>query len=148
MTAQSASMNVIVGIEQGGVRGFVKSGGALDIESGGALKVAGIDVTAQLANALAGTSAGKKFVAGQMTTATAADTLATGLTTVVACGATMDDNPGDDPMLVSATIGDQVSAPVAGSIIVKTWKNTGGTDPTPLAATTFSKKVNWWAYGS
>jgi len=83
-----------------------------------------------------------------MSTATAADTVATGLTTVIACGATLDDNPGDDPMLVSATIGDQAGAPVAGSIIVKTWKNTGGTDPTPLAATTFSKKVNWWAYGS
>jgi hypothetical protein len=141
-------MNVKVGIEQGGVRAFVKSGGTLDVEAGGALKFAGVDRTAQLSSALAGTSAGKKFVAGQMTTATATDTVVTGLATVVACGATLDADPGDDPMLVSATIGDQAGAPAAGSIIVKTWKNTGGTDPTPLAATTFTKKINWWAYGT
>lgn len=148
MSAQSDTQNVKVGIEQGGDRAFVKSGGALDIESGGALKIGGTDLTSQLANALAGTSAGKKFVAGQLTTVTAADTVVTGLATVIACGATMDDNPGDDPMLVSATLGDQAGSPAAGSIIVKTWKNTGGTDPTPQAASTFSKKVNWWAYGS
>jgi hypothetical protein len=43
------SYNVKVGIEQGGDRGFVKSGGALDIESGGALKIAGTDVTDRVA---------------------------------------------------------------------------------------------------
>lgn len=152
MTAQSDSQNVGVGIEQGAARLFVKTGAALDIETGGALKFGGVDKTGLLsgavANPLAGTSAGKRFVAAQMTTATAADTVVTGLTTVIACGAILDDNPGDDPMLVSATIGDQAGSPAAGSIIVKTWKNTGGTDPTPLAATTFAKKVNWWAYGS
>ncbi|QOG20455.1 hypothetical protein [Bradyrhizobium sp. SEMIA] len=148
MTTQSASQNVLVGIEQGGARGFVKNGGAFDIESGGALKIAGTDVTAQLAKAMASPAGGNKFVGGQISTATAADTVITGLATVVACGATFDSDPGDDPMLVSATIGDQAGSPAAGSIIVKTWKNTGGTDPTPLAATTFTKKVNWWAFGS
>ncbi len=98
--------------------------------------------------ALGAVIGGRKFVAGQISTATAADTVATGLASVIACGASLDDNPGDDPMLVSATIGDQAGAPAAGSIIVKTWKNTGGTDPTPLAASTFSKKVSWWAYGT
>jgi hypothetical protein len=126
----------------------IESGGAIDVLSGGALKFAGTDRSAQLAAAIAGTSAGKKFVAGQLTTVTATDTVVTGLATVIACGATLDDSPGDDPMLVSATLGDQAGAPAAGSIIVKTWKNTGGTDPTPVAASTFSKKVNWWAYGT
>jgi hypothetical protein len=152
MSAQSDTQNVKVGIEIGGSRGFVKSGGEFDIESGGALKIAGTDKTAAVAAAvatpLAGTSAAKKFVAGQLTTASAADTVVTGLATVISCGATLNDDPGDDPMLVSATIGDQAGTPAAGSIIVKTWKNTGGTDPTPLAATTFTKKVNWWAYGT
>lgn len=134
--------------ENGGDKWAVGSGGVLDIEAGGALEIGGVDKTAQLSAALAGTSAGKKFVAAQLTTATAADTVVTGLTTVIACGASLDDSPGDDPMLVSATIGDQAGSPAPGSIIVKTWKNTGGTDPTPQAATTFSKKVNWWAYGS
>lgn len=148
MSTQSNTQNVKVGVEQGGSRGFVKSGGEFDIETGGALKIAGVDKTAQLSAALAAPAAGHKFVCGQITTATAADTVATGLATVAACGATLDSDPSDDPEFVSATIGDQNGSPVAGSIIVKTWKNTGGTDPTPVAATTFSKKVNWWAYGA
>lgn len=49
MSAQSDTQDVKVGIEQGAVRLFVKSGGALDIESGGALKFAGVDLTASLA---------------------------------------------------------------------------------------------------
>lgn len=49
MTAQSATQNVLVGIEQAAIRGFVKSGGAFDIEAGGALKFAGVDLTATLA---------------------------------------------------------------------------------------------------
>ncbi len=148
MSAQSDTQNVKVGTEQGGARGFVKSGGVLDIESGGALKIAGVDKTAQLSSALASTAVGKKFVCGQMTTATATDTVATGLATVVACGVTEDSDPIDDPEWFTATIGDQAGSPAAGSIIIKGWKNTGGTDPTPAAATTFGKKVNWWAYGA
>lgn len=93
-------------------------------------------------------AAGRKYVAGQATTATAADTVATGLANVIACGATLESDPGDDPFAVSAQIGDQAGSPAAGSIIIKTWKNTGGSDPTPLAASTFAKKVNWWAYGT
>lgn len=90
---------------------------------------------------------GYRTVAGQLTTVTATDTVVTGLTTVVSVVATLDDNPIDDPEWVSATIGDQAGTPAAGSVIIKTWKNTGGTDPTPAAATTFSKKVNWVAVG-
>jgi hypothetical protein len=48
---------------------------------------------------------------------------------------------------VSASIGDQAGSPASGSFLLKTWKNTGGTDPTPAVATTFSKKVNWIAIG-
>lgn len=46
MSAKSDTQNVKVGIEQGGNRAFVKSGGELDIESGGALKIAGTEMTA------------------------------------------------------------------------------------------------------
>jgi predicted RecA/RadA family phage recombinase len=88
-----------------------------------------------------------KTVAGQATTATASDTIVTGLSKVVSVIAGLDDDPGDDPMLVSASIGDQAGAPAAGSFLLKTWKNTGGTDPTPVAASTFGKKVNWIAVG-
>jgi len=91
---------------------------------------------------------GKTIKHGQSTTVTASDTIVTGLRTVESVVCSFDDNPGDDPMLVSASIGDQAGTPAAGSFLLKTWKNTGGTDPTPLAATTFSKKVNWIAIGT
>lgn len=49
MSAQSDTQNVKVGVEQGGDRGFVKSGGELDIESGGGLKLAGVAIAATAA---------------------------------------------------------------------------------------------------
>jgi hypothetical protein len=92
--------------------------------------------------------AGYKIARGQHTTVAAADTVVTGLATVVSVVACLDADPVDDPFMCSATIGDQAGAPAAGSIVIKTWKNTGGTDPTPQAATTFTKKVNWIAIGT
>lgn len=97
---------------------------------------------------LAGVAAGYKIARGQKSTVTAADTVVTGLTTVVACVATLDDDPGIGLIQVSATIGDQAGTPAAGSIILKTWKATAANDCTPIAATTFSKKVNWIAIGT
>lgn len=84
---------------------------------------------------------------GQHTTVAASDTVVTGLTQVFGVVAALDSNPVDDPFLVSTSIGDQAGTPAAGSFLLNTWKNTGGTDPTPAAATTFSKKVNWLAWG-
>ena len=83
-----------------------------------------------------------KIAFGVQTTVAAADTIATGLKTVLGAIATFQDDLGDDPEWVSAAL-----AAAAGSIVIKTWKNTGGTDPTPVAATTFGKKVNWVAFG-
>ena len=56
MSAMSDTQNVKVGVEPGGDRGFVKSGGEFDIESGGAFKIDGTAVTATAAelNTLAG----------------------------------------------------------------------------------------------
>lgn len=90
---------------------------------------------------------GLTVVYGQQTTVAAADTVATGLSKVLAAVGSLESDPSDDPFEVTVQIGDQNGAPIAGSIIIKTWKNTGGTDPTPAAATTFSKKVNWIAVG-
>jgi hypothetical protein len=133
MSAQSDTQNVKVGTEQGGARGFVKSGGVFDIEAGGALKFAGVTF---------------KFARGQATTVTAADTIVTGLATVVSAVASMEDDPVDGFFMVSAQIGNQSGAPAAGSIIIKSWQNTTGTDPTPVAAAAFGKKVNWIAIGT
>ena len=94
-----------------------------------------------------GYAAGYKIARGQLTTASATDTVVTGLATVVSAVASYDTDPGDANFLVSCTIGDQAGTPAAGSIIVKTWK-TDGADPTPSAATSFSKKVNWIAVGT
>lgn len=99
-------------------------------------------------NPIVGVASGYKIARGQATTVTASDTVVSGLATVVAVIAGFDDNPGDDPNYVSASIGDQAGSPAAGSFLLKTWKNTGGTDPTPAAASTFSKKINWIAIGT
>ena len=111
----------------------VKSGGAIVLEPGAALFMAGAQFNA---------------VAGQRSTVAAVDTVVTGLQTVVSVVASLDSDPTDDPEWVTASIGDQAGSPAAGSILIKTWKNTGGTDPTPVAATTFGKKVNWIAVGT
>lgn len=71
MSAQSDTQNSKVGIEQGGGRLFIKSGAALDVESGGALKIAGVDLTTQLA-AMANNSA-RYVAAGSTLTLTAAN---------------------------------------------------------------------------
>jgi predicted RecA/RadA family phage recombinase len=96
---------------------------------------------------VAGALSALRTVAGQAATVTASDTIVTGLTKVVGVVATLDSDPGDDPQWATASIGDQAGAPAAGSFLLKTWKNTAGNDPTPLAATTFAKKVNWIAFG-
>lgn len=132
----------------GGDKQVVASGGEIDIETGGAIKVGGVDKTSALGGAIAGIAAGYKIARGQFTTVSASDTVVTGLATVIAVIASLDSDPLDDPFMCSASIGDQAGAPAAGSILLKTWKNTTGTDPTPLAATTFAKKVNWLAIGT
>jgi hypothetical protein len=84
---------------------------------------------------------------GQALTVAASDTIVTGLQKVVAVVASFDTDPGDANLFVSASIGDQAGTPAAGSFLLKTWKTADGTDPTPVAASSFSKKVNWIAIG-
>lgn len=95
---------------------------------------------------LLGGADGVRMASGQHTTVAAADTIATGLALVSAVIVSMDDDPVDGVMHVTATIGDQAGAPAAGSIIIKGWKSTDA-DATLIAATTFGKKVNWIAIG-
>jgi len=94
-----------------------------------------------------GVAADYAIARGQHTTVAASDTVVTGLATVVSVVASMESDPVDDPFMCSAAKGDQAGAPAAGSVYIKTWK-TDGTDPTPAAATTFSKLVNWIAVGT
>jgi hypothetical protein len=125
---------------------IVKSGGEVNFESGAKLKVGGADVTSSVATGgVAGVAAGYKIARGQATTATASDTIVTGLTTVVAAFAQLDAGPVVGAEEATASIGDQAGAPAAGSILLQTWKTLGGT---PAAATTFSLKANWVAIGT
>lgn len=126
-------------------------GGVLDILSGGALKIAGTDVTPALATAPAAVAAGYKIARGVHTQVAAADTVVTGLATVVAVNVSFRDAPSVKQMFVSGSEGDQAGAPAAGSIIISTWKPTNNTnDSTPTAATDLSenKKIAWEAIGT
>jgi hypothetical protein len=134
--------------KDGGDTQIVASGGVVDFEAGSGLKISGSDRTAALATAPAAIAAGYKVARGQQTTVGASDTVVTGLATVVAAVACLDSDPTDNPEWVTCSIGDQAGTPAAGSILIKTWQNTTGTDPTPTAASTFSKKVNWIAIGT
>jgi len=126
----------------GGDKQVVASGGVLDIESGGALQIAGTDVTAVLATAPAAVAAGYKIARGVHTTVDEDDTVVTGLATVVAVVASLGSDPVAGCSKVTATIGNQAGAPAAGSIQIKSWE----ADET--VGTTFSKLVNWIAIGT
>lgn len=98
-----------------------------------------------------GVAAGYRLARGQQTTVTAADTVVTGLTTVLSVVATLESAPTDTCDIASAQVGNQSGAPAAGSIVINTWKvTTGGAagNPTLVAATAFSKLVNWIAVGT
>jgi hypothetical protein len=88
-----------------------------------------------------------KVVAGQVTTVTASDTIATGLRKVLYAVAVLEDAPVAAVSSAQAAVGDQAGTPAAGSILIKTWKATASGDTTPLAASTFGKKVNYFAVG-
>lgn len=80
---------------------------------------------------------------GQFATVTAVDTVVTGL--AGALGGVLvsfNDDLTADPEFVTGSIGNQAGAPAAGSFLLKTWKTAAG----PVAATTFAKKVNWFAW--
>lgn len=146
MSAQSDTQNVKVGVEQGGNRGFVKSGGEFDIETGGALKIAGVDKTAQLSAAIAGVAAGYKIARGGAAALDGSNPtpIATGLTTIVAAFVQLRGTaaPGDNTSVLTTDFTGS-----DGTLNVYAWKNTGGTDPT-LVASTGTETFDWIAVGT
>lgn len=97
---------------------------------------------------VAGVAAGYKVARGQHTTVDEDDTVVTGLATVVSAVASLESDPVAGAQFVTCVIGDQAGAPAAGSIQIKSWKATAAGDTALIAATTFSKKVNWIAVGT
>ncbi len=97
-----------------------------------------------------GLAAGYRVARGTHTQVAASDTVATGLTTVVAVIAQFGSAPTVKQLLCSATIGDQGGTPAAGSFLLRTYKPTAVNDVTPTAATDFTDNLvfNWVAVGT
>ena len=143
MSAQSDTQSVKVGFEQGGARGFVKSGGEIDIESGGAIKIAGTDRTAALATAPAGVAAGYKIARGEIALDGSNPTpVTTGLTTIVSAAVALKGTsaPGVGTSIVTYGVS-------GGTLNIYAWKPTGSGDCT-LIASTGTETVGWVAIGT
>ena len=149
-TAQGTRKFVAAGAIAAGAPFFAAAGGKVSATVNGNPEGFALEAAAANNDVIEGVmeAVGQKVASGQFTTVTAADTVVTGLNTVTSVVAILEADPGLDPGLVTAQIGDQAGAPAAGSIIIKTWKFTSNANPTPLAATTFVKKVNWIAIGT
>jgi hypothetical protein len=115
--------------------------GTVNIVTAGKLEVGGTPLTI-----VQGIADGYKVARGVHQIAAASDTVATGLTTVVAAVVSLQDAPTGNIFAVAADIGDQAGTPVAGSILIKSYK----TPSTPAPATTFSDNVHvaWVAVGT
>lgn len=148
--AADPTYNTKIQLRDGGDTMAVASGGVLDVESGGALKIAGTDKTAAIAglpattNYAVGVASGYKIARGVHQQAAAVDTIVTGLTTVVGVVVSPIGAVTAKQAIVSATIGDQAGTPDAGSILIKTWKSTYD------AATDFTDALSfaWVAVGT
>lgn len=80
---------------------------------------------------------------GVKTTVAAVDTIVTGLAgPLLGVVVTMNDDAVADPEFLTASLGDQAGTPASGSFLLKGWK----TAAAPAAATTFGKKVSWFAW--
>jgi predicted RecA/RadA family phage recombinase len=99
-------------------------------------------------NVLIGVKGASNMKQGQSTTVAASDTIVTGLSKLDGVIAVLDDAPVAGCQHASGSIGDQAGTPAAGSFLLRTWKATATADTAMIAATTFSKKVNWIAWGT
>lgn len=100
-------------------------------------------------NVTLGVASGYKVARGTHTMTASADTIVTGLSTVVSAVANLDFSqvqPTATEAMVVAEIGDQAGSPAAGSIILRGLKISGGTF---VASTTpFAVVANWIAIGT
>ena len=127
--------------EQGGESTVI--GGSIDIESGGAIKIAGSDRTAALATAPAGVAAGYVVARGTIALDGSNPTaIATGLTTVTGFSATLQgaSAPGVGTSVLTHTITD-------GTVSVYAWKVTATGDAT-LIASAGTETISWVAVGT
>ena len=83
--------------------------------------------------------------AGDHTTVAAVDTVQTGLAEVLYVTVIPGSAPEILASLVTVAIPDQVANP--GKITISSWRPTSNLNPTPIAATAFSKSVLWLVLG-
>jgi len=83
-----------------------------------------------------------RMVSGQVTTEAAVDAVATGLSTVLYVVAVLASSPVAGCQTVTAK-----ASATTGAIDISTWKATAAGDTALIAATTFSKLVNFIAVG-
>ncbi len=130
----------------------VKSGGSVDLLAGALFEIAGTDIRAELAAAVAtpvaGVAAGYMLARGVITPTDGTDTVVTGLTTVVAAVAMLVATPILTHMWSSATIGDQSGSPAAGSIDLVHRSPTTSGNVAPIDAATTFVDVAWIAIGT
>lgn len=130
----------------GGDKIVIASGGVIDVESGGALKIGGVDVTTPLATPVAGIAAGYKIARGSAAALDGSNPtpIATGLATIVAASVQLRGTaaPGDNTSVLTT---DYTGSD--GTLNVYAWKNTSGTDPT-LVASTGTETFDWIAIGT
>lgn len=84
-----------------------------------------------------------KFAYGVHTNVAASDTVASGLSFLLAVFAVpqADASATANVAFCTATVGDQAGTPAAGSFLLKSWEADG------TAATSFGDAVNWLAIG-
>ena len=140
--AADATYPSVVQIRQDGNLA-VPTGKSIDIESGGALKIAGTDVTAALATTPAAVAAGYKVARGTAALDGSNPTLiTTGLTTVVAFTKGLVGSAA--PGVGTSTLTHTTSG---GTVSVYAWKPTGAGDCT-LIASTGTETFEWIAVGT
>ncbi len=131
--------------KQGGDELIVASGGSVDVESGGALKIAGTDKAATLTSAVVGVAAGYKIARSAAPVALDGSnptSVAHGLTTCLAVFVQLVGSvaPGLNTSVLTAVIN-------GANIDVYGWKPTGAADTT-LIASTGTETFNWFAIGT
>lgn len=127
----------------------VPTGKSIDVESGGTLKIAGVDKTAAIAAAAAapvgGVAAGYKLARSAAPVALDGSnptSVAHGLTTCVAAGVCLSGTAA--PGLSTSTLSVAVNG---ANLDVYAWKPTGAGDTT-LVASTGTESFHWWAIGT
>jgi len=109
----------------------------------------GLTVTTAKINLLTqGVASGYKIARGVATIGSASDTIVTGLATVVDAVVSLVGDPSMTHMSSTCTVGNQTGQPVAGSIVIKSWKPTAVGDVTPIAASDVFANVAWIAIGT